>query len=603
MNQSETTHHFTASDGTQIFYRHRPAANGNTGRAIVLLHRGHEHSERMMYVHEELRLSEFACFAWDARGHGYTTGERGDSPSVATTINDLDQFIKHIQHEHGITPENICLIAQSVGAVIAAGWMNDYAPKIRCAILAAPAFKVKLYVPFARPALRLAQKWRGNFFVKSYVKAHYLTHDIARQHSYNHDSLIAPAISVRVLLGLYDLASRLVHNAHQITTPIQMLISGSDFVVHAAPQHEFYNRLGSHIKERHVFKGFYHDTLGEKQREDVFVQMRRFIEQCFAEPLKIIDVTQNHLSSYSRYQADKFATPLSCCSPRGMYWAMTRAAIRFGAKYSEGLRMGCERGFDSGSTLDYIYQNQANGKNEFGTFIDRIYLNAVGWRGIRQRKNHLKQAIHVACDKLTAARKKIHILDIAAGHGRYVLDALPSEKLPESVRLRDYSSINVVAGQAMIAERGLENVVTFEQVDAFNLENYKKLKPRPTLGIVSGLHELFSDNELILQSLKGFGEAISKGGYLIYTNQPHHPQQEFIARALTSHKDGKPNWVMRCRSQQEMDELVEKAGFYKIQQWIDDNGIFTVSLAVKGAEASILHEDSGTLNEDNVSGK
>ena len=52
MNQSETTHHFTASDGTQIFYRHRPAANGNTDRAIVLLHRGHEHSERMMYVHE-----------------------------------------------------------------------------------------------------------------------------------------------------------------------------------------------------------------------------------------------------------------------------------------------------------------------------------------------------------------------------------------------------------------------------------------------------------------------------------------------------------------------------------------------------------------------
>ena len=42
MNQSETTHHFTASDGTQIFYRHRPAANGNTDRAIVLLHRGHD---------------------------------------------------------------------------------------------------------------------------------------------------------------------------------------------------------------------------------------------------------------------------------------------------------------------------------------------------------------------------------------------------------------------------------------------------------------------------------------------------------------------------------------------------------------------------------
>jgi len=39
--------------------------------------------------------------------------------------------------------------------------------------------------------------------------------------------------------------------------------------------------------------------------------------------------------------------------------------------------------------------------------------------------------------------------------------------------------------------------------------------------------------------------------------------------------------VRRRRSQQETDQLVEKAGFRKIRQWIDDDGIFTVSLAVK----------------------
>lgn len=54
-----------------------------------------------------------------------------------------------------------------------------------------------------------------------------------------------------------------------------------------------------------------------------------------------------------------------------------------------------------------------------------------------------------------------------------------------------------------------------------------------------------------------------------------------IARVLTSHKDGSPNWVMRRRSQRETDQLVEAAGFEKIRQWIDDDGIFTVSLAMK----------------------
>ena len=45
----------------------------------------------------------------------------------------------------------MAVIAQSVGAVLVAAWAHDYAPKIRCMVLASPAFKVKLYVPFARP--------------------------------------------------------------------------------------------------------------------------------------------------------------------------------------------------------------------------------------------------------------------------------------------------------------------------------------------------------------------------------------------------------------------------------------------------------------------
>ncbi|MGO4554853.1 class I SAM-dependent methyltransferase family protein, partial [Stenotrophomonas sp. 2YAF22] len=38
-------------------------------------------------------------------------------------------------------------------------------------------------------------------------------------------------------------------------------------------------------------------------------------------------------------------------------------------------------------------------------------------------------------------------------------------------------------------------------------------------------------------------------------------------------------WVMRRRTQHEMDELVRLAGFQKVAQRIDDFGIFTVSLA------------------------
>ena len=572
---------FTTSDGTELFYRYRPAKDGSTDKAIVLFHRGHEHSGRLMYLADELGLDDFAFFAWDARGHGNSPGARGDSPGIATSVADIQDFMHHIAHHYHIAPENTAVIAQSVGAVLVATWLHDYAPPIRCAVLASPAFSVKLYVPFARSGLKLLHKLRGNFFVNSYVKAHYLTHDTARQEDFKRDPLIVRPISVRVLLGLYDTAERIVADAQAITTPLLLLISGDDKVVHHQPQHDFYNHLGSHYKARHILPGFYHDTLGEAERERAFALIRPFIRARFAAPYQAVDMTGAHLASASRVEADELATPLPRLSLRGLWWALYRAGMRLGARWSEGLRIGQETGYDSGSTLDYVYQNEPRGSNFIGKLYDRHYLNAIGWRGIRQRKKNIGKAIALATTLLHKADKPVHVLDIASGHGRYILDALNEHVRADSIRLRDYSPINVAAGRELIAARDLQALATFDEVNAFDRANYQNLEPRPTLGIVSGLHELFADNDLIQHSLDGFGDAIDTGGYLIYTGQPWHPQLEMIARALTSHKAGSPDWVMRRRSQQEMDQLVAKAGFEKIHQWIDEYGIFTVSLARK----------------------
>ena len=85
--------------------------------------------------------------------------------------------------------EDVVVVAQSVGAVLAATRAHDYAPDIRGLVLASPAFKVKLYVPFAR-RLTLLHRLRGLFFVNSYVKGKYLTHDVDRVASFNLDTQI-----------------------------------------------------------------------------------------------------------------------------------------------------------------------------------------------------------------------------------------------------------------------------------------------------------------------------------------------------------------------------------------------------------------------------
>jgi alpha-beta hydrolase superfamily lysophospholipase len=578
---------FVTHDGTELFYRHWPAIRSPRKGALVLFHRGHEHSGRMAHLPDELELDDFDFFAWDARGHGRSPGTRGYSPGIACSVRDVQSFVDHVSERYGLAIESVGVIAQSVGAVLVATWVHDYAPNIRCLVLASPAFKVKLYVPFARPALALLHRLRGDFFVNSYVKARFLTHDPARIASYDADPLIARPIAVNVLLGLYETAERIVDDAAAIVVPTQMLVSGADWVVRHAPQHAFFERLGSSIKERHVLAGFFHDTLGERDRHRALEPARRFIERMFAAPVSRPDLRDADRYGFTREESDALAAPLSPWSPRGMYWAATRAALRIGGVLSEGIRLGHATGFDSGSTLDYVYRNRPTGSTPLGRWIDALYLSSIGWRGIRRRKLHIEELLLRA---MTAARESgmaVRIVDIAAGHGRYALDAIDSSpSRPDSILLRDYSEINVAQGSALIRAKGLGSIASFVSGDAFDRSSLARIEPRPTIGIASGLYELFADNSLVGNSLAGLAEAIPAGGMLIYTNQPWHPQLELIARALTSHRGGKA-WVMRRRTQAEIDQLVREAGFRKIEERIDPWGIFTVSLArrVGGASA------------------
>jgi alpha-beta hydrolase superfamily lysophospholipase len=574
-----TEHTFDTHDGVALFYRRWAAGSAPARGAIMLFHRGHEHSGRMDHLPRELDLPEFDFFAWDARGHGRSPGERGDAPSFGTTVRDVETFVAHIGEHYGFAPTSIAIVAQSVGAVVTATWVHDYAPQLRALVLASPAFKVKLYVPLALPGLRLMQRLRGNFFVKSYVRARMLTRDPARIASYESDPLIARSISVRILLGLQQASDRIVADAQAITVPTQLLMSDTDWVVHHAQQHRFFERLGSVTKEKHVLSGFYHDTLGEKDRAVALERVRAFVLEQFGREPEKVDLTRADQHGFTKDESDALARALPARSPRGLYWRATRASMRFGGTISDGVRLGHETGFDSGSTLDYVYRNRASGRTTLGRLIDRNYLDSIGWRGVRERKRFVEELLRDAMRRLRAQGRPVRIVDIAAGHGRYVLEALAeSADRPDSILLRDYRDLNVRQGTALIAAMNFAHIANFVNADAFDRESIKAIAPPPTIGIVSGLYELFPDNAMVARSLAGLADAIPPGGLLIYTGQPWHPQLELIARALTSHRGGEA-WVMRRRTQGELDQLVEASGFRKLRQLINEDGIFTVSLA------------------------
>jgi alpha-beta hydrolase superfamily lysophospholipase len=563
---------FPSHDGAELHYRHWPAEEP-TGRALLLFHRGHEHSGRWHGTVDALNLTDVDVFAWDARGHGASPGERGSAEHIGILICDVDAFVRHIRDAHGIAVEEMIVVAHSVGAVIVAAWVHDFAPPIRALVLATPAFKVRLYVPLAIPMLRLKQRFLGPSYVKSYVKARMLTHDGEQARRYAQDPEIFREIAVNLLLDLYDTGARLVADAGAIRVPLLLLSAGADWVVDNEVQRQFFERVSSADKTWRVLPGFHHAIFHEKDRHLVVDQLREFITRLFAQPR----VEPRSLRDADRggYTKTEHFDLLS--APGSLPAKVLRLAFGTVGRLSGGIALGLKRGFDSGETLDYVYRNRPEGLTALGRLMDRAYLDSPGWSGIRIRRQHLEAMLRGAIEEQHAAGTPVHILDAACGGGRYVLETLAAlREIPVTALLRDYKPQNIQIAERLRIELALEGV-QIVQGNAFDRASFTGLEPRPTIGIVSGLLELFPENEAARTCLGGFADAIEPGGLLLYTGQPWHPQLRFIAGVL-GNREGEP-WVMRRRTQEEMDELVREAGFEKEAQAVDPWGIFTVSRA------------------------
>src|SRR4029079_15089761 len=124
-----------------------------------------------------------------------------------------------------------------------------------------------------------------------------------------------------------------------------------------------------------------------------------------------------------------------------------------------------------------------------------------GWHGIRERRTLLENLLRQTIAQVHHEHDSVRILDIAAGAGRYVLEAMrASPETPCAAVLPDYKPENVAAAQALAQKLGLANVTVCEG-DAFDRNSVAKAFPQTTIGIVSGLYELIPSNAPVSASL------------------------------------------------------------------------------------------------------
>ena len=559
--------YFNTFDGNKIFYRKWNFEKNK--KTLIIIHRGHEHSERLNELAQDEKFLKYNIFAYDLRGHGYT--ETKTSPNAMDYVRDLASFVNHIKNKYEIKEEDIFIVANSIGGVILSAYVHDFAPNIAGMALLAPAFEIKLYIPFARQLVILLTKIKKDAKVMSYVKAKVLTHDVAEQNKYNSDKLINKEINAKLLIDLADMGKKLVEDSMAIELPTIIFSAEKDYVVKNSAQKKFFLNLSSKKREFIELENFYHGIIFEKERQKVYKMLDDFIQDVFKNQNTSLDTSPREFSrkEYERIALKEY--PLN----EKIFYSIQKFSMRTFGFLSKGMSLGLKYGFDSGISLDYIYKYQADGKLLLGKFIDRFYLNQIGWAGIRERKKNLLTLIEEKINNL--GEENVKILDVAGGTGNYLFDI--KEKYPNvQILINEFKKSNIEVGEEVIKKNNWENI-SFVNYNCFDKETYKKINYTPNIVIISGVFELFENNKMLENTISRVAEILDKNGAVIYTGQPWHPQLKQIALVLNSHKGHGKSWLMRRRSEKELDSLFENYNLKKEKMLIDNDGIFTVSLA------------------------
>ena len=292
-------------------------------------------------------------------------------------------------------------------------------------VLASPAFKVKLYVPFARAGLAAdaqaaRQLLRQELRQGEVPDARPRAHRELRRRSADHAGDLG-----HVLLGLYDAAERVVADAQAIVVPTQLL--------------DLRRRLGRAPRAAaRVLRPARIDGQGAPRAAGL---PPRHAGRARSRARRSTRVRAFLLRrSRSRSRRRTCATRHARLHARGSRRAGRAAAAAVAARPVLGRharqpalrRGGSPTACASATRPDSIPAARSTTSTATGArghaararSSTATISTPIGWRGIRQRKLHLEELLRKAIADRRAAGAPVRIVDIAAGHGRYVLDAI-----------------------------------------------------------------------------------------------------------------------------------------------------------------------------------
>jgi alpha-beta hydrolase superfamily lysophospholipase len=270
-----TSDEFLDSAGNARLFLRQAKPPGKARAAVVLVHGLGEHSGRYGHVAAALVERGFAVVGWDLRGHGRSSGARGDVTTGEALVDDLARVFARFRDE-GFP---LFIFAHSLGGQIALRLLERDATVCRGAVVASPWFRLAFNPPWWKVALAtLAMRVWPGFIQARDMRSERLSRDEAHLASFPDLNLVHQHISARMYFWLRAGGERIFTEAHSVRTPLLLLHGDDDPVTSHHATCEFFERVGSTDKTLRIYPGTRHETHNDLDRAQVIRETGDWIE-------------------------------------------------------------------------------------------------------------------------------------------------------------------------------------------------------------------------------------------------------------------------------------------------------------------------------------
>jgi len=264
----------TTPDGLALHVRAWPAQGESIG-TVLIVHGLGEHIGRYAHVAVRLNAWGWSAVGYDQRGHGRSSGARGQLPRDDALLQDLAMLIDAVR---AARTGPLVLLGHSMGGLLAARFVAGAVAAANAEAWHRPVDALVLSSPALDAGMSGAQKLllavlgrlAPNLAVNNGLKPQWISHDPAVVQAYIADPLVHDRIAPRLVRFIVDGGRMVRERAARWSVPTLLLYAGADRCVAPAGSAAFAAAAPQTAVTSREFPTLFHEIFNEPEQAQVF---------------------------------------------------------------------------------------------------------------------------------------------------------------------------------------------------------------------------------------------------------------------------------------------------------------------------------------------